>query len=140
MNAPGPYYSRPRIPGRALRGHFHWVAIAIALVLIGGTVLLLVFLFPSTFGLTTSTSPYRYGVFGGFFFLFFLLILVFFVARVAFWGARMGRRRGYGAGYGGQYGPDRPAGSPAFDSHEARSPGNSTDQIMDGLSRRPGPP
>ena len=139
MNAPGPYYSRPRIPGRALRGHFHWVAIAIALVLIGGTVLLLVFLFPSTFGLTTSTSPYRYGVFGGFFFLFFLLILVFFVARVAFWGARMGRRRGYGAGYGGQYGPDT-AGIARIRLARGEITREQYDQIMDGLSRRPGPP
>lgn len=90
----------PYGPGpRRYRRRTNWVAIVVALVLIAVVVALLVLLLEST----PSSSPGLFGRYDGLglFGIFFVLILVFFLVRVAFWGARAGRRGG--GGYAGDY-------------------------------------
>ncbi len=117
------------------------IAIIVAAVLIAIAALSsLVFFVPRWFGLSPSTEPYRYGLFGGFFFLLLILIVLFFVVRVAFWSVRLGRRGGY---YGARHGEDGfngPVQVVRMRYARGEISREEYDRILDGLGRRPGPP
>jgi len=144
MSDPGAYYPPSGMGPR--RSSFHWWPVIIGAILAGvAAILLLILLFPTAFGLSSPTYPYRFGLFGGFFVVFFILILVFFIVRVAFWStraSRYGRRYGYG-GYGG-YNENSGMNRPAMVARMRYAKGEITreqyDQIMRDLGRRPGPP
>jgi uncharacterized membrane protein len=113
----------------------------IGAVLAGVAVLLLVIvLFPASFGLSSPSYPYRFGL-GGFFLVFFILIVVFFIVRVAFWSTRMSRYpRRYAENSPEGYGPNRPAMIARMRYARGEITREQYDQIMRDLGRRPGPP
>ena len=144
MSNPGPYYQPPGggygYGPRPRR--FHWLPVIIGVVLIAvAAVILLALLYPASFGLAPAPYPYRFGLFGGLFFFFFILIIVFFMVRVLFWSTRQSR---YGRGYRqyppGGYGPNRPAMVARMRYARGEITREQYDQIMQDLSRRPGPP
>jgi len=146
MSAPGgpvPYYPPGMgAPRPAPRGR-RWV-LALGAVFIGLAVLvLLVALYPSSFGISAGGYP-RYGLFGGVFLLFFLLIVGFFIVRVAFWSTRASRYRG-GGPYGGRGppgggGPQRPLYVARMRYARGEITREQYQQIVQDLGRRPGPP
>ena len=121
----------------------HWLPIAIGAVLVVvATVILLVALYPATFGLAAPSSSNRFGPFGGVFFFFFILIVVFFIVRVAFWSTRAGRyRRRYGGPNSpGGYGPNRPMQVARMRYARGEITKEQYDQIIRDLGRPPGSP
>lgn len=140
MTGSGPYYRPMGMGYPPPRRRFLWFPVIIALVFVIAALFLLVVLFyPASFGLAPS-SP-RYFPFGGVFFLFFILIVGFFIVRVAFWGtraSRYGQRRGQGNQ--GEYGMNRPAMIARMRYARGEITREQYDQIMQDLSRRPGPP
>ena len=149
MTAGGPI---PYAPGRAAgtdpfrraRSRLRWIVLAVASALIVGALLvLLLFLYPTWFGLPAPPAG-RFGLFGGVFVLFFVLILVFFVVRVAFWGSRLGRpgygpRRG-GPYAGGPYGPNRPVMIARMRYARGEITKDQYDQLLADLERGPRAP
>ena len=138
----GPYYQPPGTAPQRPSG-VRWWPIIIGVVLAGvAAVLLFAFLDPGLFGISAPSSPYRYGLFGGFFLFFFILIVIFFIVRVAFWStraSRYGRRYGqYGAGP--NYGMNRPAMIARMRYAKGEITREQYDQIMRDLGRRPGGP
>ncbi len=142
MNGPVPY-GQPlgQNAPRRRRGP-RWMIVGIAVVFIAiATLLLVILLYPSAFGLSQSSNPYSFGPFGGFFLVFFILIVAFFIVRVLFWSMRARRYgAGGGAGYGGRYGPNRPAMIARMRYARGEITREQYDQIMQDLGRRPGPP
>ncbi len=143
MAAPPPYY-RPGGLGYGYappRRRIRWVPIVIAgLFVVVALILLLVLLYPASFGISTGSSA-RYYPFGGVLFLFFILIIGFFIVRVAFWGTRMSRyQQRYGRGNGGNYGMNRPAMVARMRYARGEITREQYDQIMQDLQRPPGPP
>ena len=142
MNDPGPYYRPPGMGYRPPPRRIHWLPIVIGVVFVAvAALILLMLVYPASFGLTAPTSPYGFGRFGGVFALFFILIVVFFIVRVAFWSTRASR-------YGRRYDPDRSGGNgpnrPAMIARMRYARGEITreqyDQIMKDLGRHPGSP
>jgi len=144
MNDPGPYY-RPQGMGYGPRPRrIHWLPIIIGVILAGAaTVILLVLLYPTWFGLAAPSSPYRFGFFGGAFLLLFVLIVVFFIVRVAFWSTRMSRynqaRYERNVPPGG-YGPNRPVMIARMRYARGEISREQYEQILRDLGRRPGQP
>ena len=104
MNDPGPYYRPPGLGHGPRPSRMRWLPVVIGLILVAvAALILLMLVYPASFGLTAPTSPYGFGRFGGVFALFFILIVVFFIVRVAFWSTRASR-------YGRRYDPDRSGG------------------------------
>ena len=142
MNDPGPYY-RPQGLGAPPRRRIHWLPIIIGLIfVVAATVILLVLLYPASFGISPPSGAYRFPLFGGFFFFFFILIVLFFIVRVAFWSTRTSR---YGQRYGsnyppGGYGPNRPAQVARMRYARGEITKEQYDQIMRDLGRPPGAP
>ena len=128
-----------RLPSRV-----HWLPIIIGLVFVGvAAVILLLLIFPASFGISSPSNSYRYGPFGGVFFLLFLLIVAFFIVRVAFWSTRASRygRRGSGRNYPNDYErPNRPAMVARMRYARGEITREQYDQIMNDLTRRPGSP
>lgn len=121
----------------------HWWPIIIGVILAGvAAVLLLALLSPGLFGVSSSSSPYRFGFFGGFFLFFFILIIVFFIVRVAFWSTRASRynRRYGGYGSGQNYNMNRPAMVARMRYARGEISREQYDQIMRDLGRPPGSP
>lgn len=144
MNDPGPYYRPQGVGAPPRRPHFPWLPIIIGVVLIGvAAVILLVLLYPAAFGVSTPSYPYRFGLFGGFFFLFFILIVVFFMVRVAFWStraSRYGRRYDrYNSGSGGNFGANRPEMVARMRYAKGEITRDQYEQIMRDLGRAPPP-
>lgn len=132
---PGGYPAGPR-PRR-----IPWlmIGLTVMLVLIGIAVLV-VLLFPATFGYHPSASGYGpFGLLGGFFLFFLFILIVLAVVRIVLWSSRA-RGLGYGQGYGGG---GRRYGAFAI-ARERYARGEITreqfDQIMQDLQRRPGYP
>lgn len=142
MSDPGPYYRPPGLDPRPPARRIHWLPIVIGLVfVVAATLILLLLLYPASFGVTPPSSPYRFGLFGGFFLFFFILIVAFFIVRVAFWSTRASRYgRGYGGGPQGGYGADRPAMIARMRYARGEITREQYDQIMQDLGRRPGSP
>jgi uncharacterized membrane protein len=131
---PGWYSDRPRGP------RIRWFVIGITVMIAGLALLLLVLaLFPASFGLNGTSYPGRFGPFGGAFFFLFLLILVFFVVRVLFWGSRAARNRER-MGSGGPYGPNRPIMVARMRYARGEITKAQYDQIVSDLRRGPGSP
>jgi len=127
-----------RLPSRV-----HWLPIIIGLVFVGvAAVILLLLIFPASFGISSPSNSYRYGPFGGVFFLLFLLIVAFFIVRVAFWSTRASRYgRRSGANYpNGGYGPNRPMMVARMRYARGEITREQYDQIIQDLGRRPGSP
>jgi len=142
VNDPGPYYRPPGMPYANRPRRTHWLPIIIGVVFAGVALLLLLVLFyPTAFGLSQPSYPYRYP-FGGFFILFFVVIVLFFVVRVAFWSVRWGGygRRSGGGYSGGQYGPNRPAMIARMRYARGEISREQYDQIMKDLGRPPNSP
>ena len=143
MNDSGPYYRPEGMGDRPRRRGIHWLPIIIGLIfVIAATVLLLVLLYPATFGFPAPSTPYRFGEFGGFFIFFFILLVLFFIVRVAFWSTRSSR---YGRRYGGNSNdgyehPNRPAMVARMRYARGEITQQQYDQIMKDLGRRPGQP
>jgi uncharacterized membrane protein len=142
MSDPGPYYRPPGMRVRQRPGGIRWLPIVIAVVFVAAAaLLLLLLLYPASFGLAPSSYPDHFGVFGGAFFLFLILLIGFFIVRVAFWGTRASRYGGrYGPGNSPGYGQNRPAMVARMRYARGEITREQYDQIMDGLSRRPGSP
>lgn len=142
MNDSGPYYRPLGMGGRPQPGRIRWLPIVIGLVFVAAaTLILLILLYPASFGLAPSSYPYRFGLFGGVFFLFFILIVAFFIVRVLFWSTRASRYgRRYGAGSPGEFGPNRPAMIARMRYARGEITREQYDQIMQDLARRPGAP
>jgi uncharacterized membrane protein len=121
---------------------YRWLGLEIALVfIVVAAGILAVLLYPATFGLGSSPSPARPGLFGGVFALFFVLILVFFIVRVAFWGMRTSRYGGRGGGRSGaEFGPDRPARVARMRYARGEITREQFQQILHDLGRGPPPP
>jgi uncharacterized membrane protein len=142
MNDSGPYYRPPGMGGRPRPSRIRWLPIVIGLVFVAAaTVILLILLYPASFGLAPSSYPYRVGLFGGFFLFFFILIVAFFIVRVLWWSTRASRYgRPYGSGGPGEYGPNRPAMVARMRYARGEISREQYDQIMQDLARRPGAP
>ncbi|HKN07323.1 MAG TPA: hypothetical protein VJ021_06985 [Thermoplasmata archaeon] len=141
MNDPGPYYRPPGVGGPPARSRIRWFPIIIGLVFAGAAlVILLLLLYPTTFGI--ASPSYRYSPFGGVFFLFFILIVVFFIVRVAFWSTRVSRtgRRSGGNYPDGGYGPNRPVMVARMRYARGEITREQYDQIIQDLGRKPGSP
>jgi uncharacterized membrane protein len=141
VSASGPYYQPMGGGYGPPPRRFRWLPIVIGVVLVAVAALIfLMLLYPASFGLGSPSSPYRFGLFGGVFFLFFILIVVFFIVRVAFWSTRASR---YGRGYRqypqGGYGPNRPAMVARMRYARGEITKEQYDQIMQDLGRPPGP-
>jgi len=138
MSGTGPYYQPPGMSPR--QSAFHWLPVIIGVILAGlALILLLVFLYPSSFGIAAPSYPYRYGLFGGFFVFFFVLIVIFFVVRVAFWSSRAGRyNRRYGGRYDGNYPMNRPVAIARMRYARGEITREQYEQIMKDLGRPPG--
>ncbi|MGA7923549.1 MAG: hypothetical protein WCA77_06195 [Thermoplasmata archaeon] len=139
MNNPGPYYAPRGMGIRQSPPRVPWLPIIAATAFLGAAlVILLVLLYPATFGVSPPSS--RFGAFGGIFVLFFILIIGFFMVRVAFWGARGSRYRGrYGSGNAAGYGANRPVMVARMRYARGEITREQYDQIMEGLGRPPGP-
>lgn len=144
MNDPGPYYRPPGVGYPPPRSRIHWFPIIIGVVfVIAATVILLILLYPATFGISVPASPYRFGLFGGVFFFFFILIVLFFIVRVAFWSTRASRyrQRYNNSNYPpGGYGMNRPAAVARMRYARGEITKEQYDQIMRDLGRPPGSP
>jgi len=143
MSNSGPYYRPEGMDyGRRPRG-IHWLPIIIGVVFVGvALVILLVLLYPASFGIASPSN--RFGLFGGFFFFFFILIVLFFIVRVAFWSTRSssyGRRYGRYGGNGrdGHIPPNRPVMVARMRYARGEITREQYDQIMKDLGRPPGP-
>lgn len=140
MGDPGPYYRPAGMAYPPPRRRFSWFPVVIAVVFIFVALLLLLVLFyPAWFGFSAPSGP-RYYPFGGVFVLFFILLIGFFIVRVAFWGTRASRYRQRYGGAGGEYGMNRPAMVARMRYARGEITREQYDQIMQDLSRRPGPP
>ena len=142
MNDPGPYY-RPQGFGGPPPSRIRWFPIIIGIVFAGvAAVILLLLIFPASFGIASPSYSYGYGPFGGVFFLFFILIVAFFIVRVAFWSTRASRYgRRSGAIYpDGGYGPNRPVMVARMRYARGEITREQYDQIIQDLGRRPGSP
>jgi len=142
VNDPGSYY-RPQGLGGPPPSRIRWFPIIIGLVFVGAAVvILLLLLYPGSFGIASPSYPYRYGLFGGVFFFFFIIIVLFFIVRVAFWSTRVSRyRRRSGANYpDGGYGPNRPVMVARMRYARGEITREQYDQILQDLGRKPGPP
>jgi len=141
MNDSGPYYRPPGTGYGPRPNRVRWLPIVIGLVfVVAATIILLILLYPASFGIATPSTPYRFGLFGGVFFLFFILIVLFFIVRVAFWSTRASR---YGQRYGssyppGGYGANRPAMVARMRYARGEITREQYDQIMRDLGRPPG--
>lgn len=114
-----------------------WGIVVLAGVLISlAVLLLLVALYPASFGISTSDLHYGYLPFFGF---FFILIVAFFIIRVAFWGARMSRYGQRGGG-GGNYGMQRPAAIARLRYARGEISREQYEQIVQDLGRGPRTP
>lgn len=142
MSGPGPYYQPPGMGYGQRPRAVHWLPIVIGVVLAAGAaLLLLVLLYPASFGLAAPSSSYRFGYFGGVFVLFFILIVVFFVVRVAFWSTRASRYgRRYGSDPSGGYGPNRAVMVARMRYARGEITREQYEQIIQDLGRRPGAP
>jgi uncharacterized membrane protein len=142
MNDSGPYDRPPGMGYRSRPSWIRWLPIAIGLVfVVAASLILLILLYPASFGLAPSSSPYRYGLLGGVFFFFFILIVAFFIVRVLFWSTRASRYgRRYSSGGPGEYGPNRPAMVARMRYARGEITREQYDQIMQDLARRPGAP
>ncbi len=142
MNDPGPYYRPPGMGYRERPRRVHWLPLMIGAVFVVAVVLiLLILLYPTSFGIAPSTTPYRLGPFGGVWVLFFILIVVFFIVRVAFWSTRASRYgRRYDPDRTGGYGPNRPAMVARMRYARGEITREQYEQILQDLGRRPGPP
>jgi uncharacterized membrane protein len=143
MNNPDPYYRPPGMGMGPRRRQVHWLPIIIAVVFIVlALIVLLVALYPSSFGLNTSAPTGRFGPFGGFFLFFFVLIIGFFIVRVAFWSTRQSYGRRYGGGGGGGQGPGYQQNRPLMVARMRYARGEITreqyEQIVQDLRRPPG--
>ena len=137
MASSSPYYRPAGMGYGPPRRRFRWLPIVIAAVFVAiALLLLLVLLYPASFGVPGASNP-RYYPFGGFLFLFFILIIGFFIVRVAFWGTRMGR---YGRRDPENYGMNRPAMIARMRYARGEISREQYDQIMQDLYRRPGAP
>ncbi|MCI4324741.1 MAG: hypothetical protein L3K00_02490 [Thermoplasmata archaeon] len=139
MSGPSPYYRPPGMGDSPRPGRSLWLVVVVAVVFVGFALVLLAYLVdPALFGVTPSSTPYRYGVFG-LFPVFFVLLVGFFIVRVVFWSTRAGRR---GGRYGGNdgYGPDRPARMARMRYARGEITREQYNQIMQDLGRGPGPP
>jgi uncharacterized membrane protein len=141
MGGPGPYYQPGAWPAPPARRR-PWLFIGIAIAFVAVAALILIFvLYSASTAPAHSAYPYRFGLFGGVFFLFFILIVVFFIVRVAFWSSRASR---YGGGYGRGPGPGYGRNRPAMVARMRYARGEITreqyDQIMTDLGRHPPPP
>jgi uncharacterized membrane protein len=120
-----------------------WFPVIIGIIFAGAaTVILLLLIFPASFGIASPSYPYHYGLFGGVFFLFLILIVAFFIVRVAFWStraSRYGRRSGANHPNGG-YGPNRPVMVARMRYARGEITREQYDQIIQDLGRRPGSP
>jgi putative membrane protein len=148
MQAPGGPYQGPSgsqyAPGYGgqLRPRPHrWILVGVAILLgLIGTVLLLILLFPASFGYRAGTLGIGpFGFFGAFFLLFIFVLIILWVVRIAMWSSRT---RGYGY-YGRGYGGGRRYGAFAI-ARERYARGEISreqfDQIMQDLQRHPGYP
>jgi putative membrane protein len=135
---PGAYgrpYSGGYPQGPPPRPH-RWLYIGLAVMLgLIGVALLLVILFPATFGYHPSSGGFGpFGLFGGFFLIFIFVWIILWIVRIGMWSSRgRGNRQGGGRRYG------------AFAiARERYARGEITreqfDQIMQDLQRRPGYP
>jgi len=143
MNDSGPYYQPQGYGGGPPPRQVRWFPIIVGLVfVVAASLILLVLLYPASFGLAAPSSPYRFGLFGGAFFLFFILIVVFFIVRVAFWSTRASQYRGrYRQNYPpGGYGPNRPAMVARMRYARGEITREQYEQIMKDLGRPPGAP
>lgn len=140
MNDPRPYYRPLGMEGDSPSRGAHWLPIVFGAILAtAAAVIVLVLVDPGAFGISPSTYPYRFGPFGGVFFLFFLLLVMFFVVRVVFWSSRAsryGRRHGNPDGFG----PDRPVMVARMRYARGEITREQYEQILQDLGRRPGPP
>jgi putative membrane protein len=114
------------------------IGLTVMLVLIGVAVLVIL-LFPATFGYHPTPTGYGpFGLLGGFFLIFIFLMIILAVVRIALWSSRA-RGYGYRQGYGG----GRRYGAVAI-ARQRYARGEITreqfDQIMQDLQRRPGYP
>jgi putative membrane protein len=145
MQSAGSPYSGPYggpYSGAYPRGpppHPHrWIYIGLAVMLgLIGVAVLLVLLFPATFGYHPSGAGFGpWGLFGGFFLIFLFVWIILWVVRIGMWSSRSEGYRGPGGG-GRRYGPFAIA-------RERYARGEITreqyDQIMQDLQRRPGYP
>jgi uncharacterized membrane protein len=142
MSDAGPYYRPPGMAYRERPRRIHWLPIVIGVVfVVAAALILLILLYPTSFGLAPSNSPYHLGPFGGVWVLFFILIVVFFIVRVAFWSTRTSRYgRRYDPDRSGGYGPNRPAMVARMRYARGEITREQYDQIMKDLGRRPGSP
>lgn len=140
MNDSGTYYRAPGVAGRPRPSRTRWLPLVVGLVFVAAaSLILLVLLYPASFGL--APSSYRFGLFGGVFVFFFILIVAFFIVRVLFWTTRASRYgRRYGPGSPGGFGPNRPAMIARMRYARGEITREQYDQIMQDLSRGPGAP
>lgn len=123
---------RPPHPRRWL-----YVGLAVLFACVG-VALLLVLLFPASFGYRPSSTGFGpFGLFGAFFLFFLFVFIIIWIARLAMWSSRPRGSGYYGRGGGRRYG--------AFAiARERYARGEITrdqfDQIMQDLQRRPGYP
>ena len=140
MGTPGgnpPFYRPEGFEPHPRARRLRWIVVIIAAVLIGLALLLLVLaLYPASFGLAPS-SGIRFGAFGGFFLFFFVLVLVFFMVRVLFWSTRAGRR---GGGRRDGNGPNRPVMVARMRYARGEITREQYQQILQDLGRGPPPP
>ena len=139
MNNPNPYYRPEGMQYRERPPRRHWLPIIIgAVFVVVALVILLVALYPASFGFNPSPSPYHFGLFGGFFLFFFVLIVLFFIVRVAFWSTRTS---GYGRRYQRYQNQNPGMNRPAMVARMRYARGEITreqyDQIMRDLGRPP---
>jgi putative membrane protein len=104
-----------------------------------GVALLLILLFPATFGYHSGPLGFGpFGILGGFFVFFLFIIIILWIARLAMWSSRS--RGGY---YRQGYGGGRRYGAVAI-ARQRYARGEITreqfDQIMQDLQRHPGYP
>jgi uncharacterized membrane protein len=119
-----------------------WVPIVIGLLFaVVAVVILLILFFPTAFGFSAPSGPYRYGL-GGVFVLFFVVIVLFFIVRVAFWSMRASRYspRSRGGGPAAYAGPNRPAMIARMRYARGEITREQYEQILQDLRRPPGTP
>jgi putative membrane protein len=117
-----------------------WLMIGLTVMLaLIGVAVLIILLFPATFGYHPSESGYGpFGLLGGFFLFFIFIMIILAVVRIVLWSSRAGGY-GYRQGYGGgrRYGAVAIARARYARGEISRE---QFDQIMQDLQRRPGYP